>query len=397
MKAIGLKTPQVLQLIFLIHKLIFFMQKLLLSCFLLFCCLLSIGQNDSIKPIKRLLNLNKLTNNNLSLLIVPAFTISPETDFKFGALADYFYNVKGTKGNARLSSTWGQVLYSTNNQLTINLGTNTYTKNESYYINAKIGYIINYERYWGFTDNKIANDDYAEVRYNRSFATASISKNLGKNVFLGINANYSKYYNIAKDRASMANETTATPLTKNSEIFGGGLNIIVDKRDNQFTATKGYYLELSNTVNINANNRKYAFNHLIFDGRKYFSHKKNELALQLYTSIQSGTVPVFEKNRIGGPNQLRGIFNGRFRDDKMWYAQSEYRIPLSLSFKLALFSSVGNTATNFNKMFRQSTNIAGGTGLRFLLIKNKKIYLRADVAYTNIRTFGYYIRIGDAF
>lgn len=372
------------------------MQRLLLfNCFL-FCWLTSLTQIDSVKKKKALINLNKLSNNNLSLLLVPVFTISPETDFKFGVLADYFYHLKGTKETARLSSTWGQILYSTNNQLTVNLGTNTYTKNESYYINAKLGYVLNNERYWGGTEDKVRNDDYTIVNYSRNFIALNISKNLGKKIFLGLNTNYSKYYNIEASRLIVSNETTPQ-ITKDSELFGVGLNFIVDKRDNQFTATSGYYLEVSNTTNFNVQDKKYLFNQVIIDGRKYFTHKKNELALQLYTSLQFGVVPVFEKNRIGGPNQLRGIFSGRFRDNNMWYAQAEYRIPISPLFKLALFSSFGNTSKDFTNLLNEKVNIAGGTGLRFLLNKKKKIYLRADIAYANINSLGYYLRIGDAF
>lgn len=373
------------------------MKKLILiSCFSL-SNMVSIAQADSVKSKGSLLNLNKLSSKNLSFLVVPAFTISPETDFKFGVLADYFYNVRGTKENARLSSTWGQVLYSTRNQLTANLATNTYTKNESFYINVKLGYIVNYERFWGFTNDNVKNEDYAEVTYNRNFATASISKNLGKKVFLGINANYSKYYNISVDRVNIANEITTNNITSDSEVYGGGVNLIIDKRDHQFTATKGFYFEVSNTVNFNASSRKFSYNHLIIDGRKYYQLNKKELAMQLYTSLQSGTVPVFEQNRIGGPIQLRGIFNGRFRDNNIWYAQAEYRLPISPLFKLALFSSLGNTAKDFSNLFKEKVNIAGGSGIRFLLNKKKQIYLRADVAYANINSFGYYIRMGDAF
>lgn len=357
----------------------------------------SIAQTDSVKSKRSFINLDRFSNQNLSFLVVPALTISPETDFKFGVIGDYFYNMKGTKDNARLSSTWGQVMYSTKNQLTVNLATNTYTKNESYYINVKLGYIVNYERFWGFTNDNVKNDDYAEVTYNRNFATASISKNLGNKVFLGIEANYSKYYNIEVDRGNIPNDVPTSNLTPNSEIYGGGLNLIIDKRDHQFTATKGYFFEVANTVNFNTSNRKYAYNHLIIEARKYFQQNKKELALQLYTSLQSGTVPVFEQNRLGGPIQLRGIFNGRFRDNNMWYAQAEYRFPLSPLIKLAFFSSVGKTANDFSNLFREKVNVAGGSGLRFLLNKKKQIYLRTDVAYANINTFGYYVRLGDAF
>ena len=98
-------------------------------------------------------------------------------------------------------------------------------------------------------------------------------------------------------------------LRNTSEVFGGGLNFIIDKRDNQFSPSKGSYFELNSTMNFNSTNMNLSYTQIILDTRKYFELNKNIWAFQFYNSNQIGEVPIFEKNRLGGQGPVERNFS----------------------------------------------------------------------------------------
>jgi hemolysin activation/secretion protein len=342
-------------------------------------------------------NLDSLSNRNLRFLPLPSLTISPETGVKGGVFLDYFYRTKANNsGVTRPSLSWVQALYSTRGQLTLEAYTSTYTNNEQFYIFFKGGFISNYERFWGYSNPTASNKNFTELTYDRLYASARITKNVGNKIFTGVNLYYSKHNNI--DTLTV-NKTPLVPSPDftNSEVLGAGISVIQDKRNNQFSPSEGHYYDVSlswmnNTAVSNGNYLQWNV-----DLRKYYHLPQGVWATQLLAQATDQNAPMLEKARIGGNALLRGYFQGRFRDNNLWALQSEYRYNLSRFFRLAFFAGVGGTGTTTATLFKNDLLLSGGTGLRLLINKDKQIYLRADVAYTVHGSFGYYFRIGDAF
>jgi hypothetical protein len=96
---------------------------------------------------------------------------------------------------------------------------------------------------------------------------------------------------------------------------------------------------------------------------------------------------------------MRGYYLGRFRDNNVIVAQSEYRIlPFRFSKRLgaAVFASAGAVAPSVGQFYFRNVQVAGGLGLRYLLFPKKDIYLRFDVGFTR-EGMNLYIANGEAF
>ncbi|MBX9784209.1 MAG: BamA/TamA family outer membrane protein [Chitinophagaceae bacterium] len=342
-------------------------------------------------------NLDTLTSRNLRFLPLPSVTVTLETGVKAGVFVDYFYKTKETAGKpVRPSLSWAQVLYSTRNQFTAEAFTSTYTSREKFYVFFRGGFISNYERFWGFTKPTVENRQYAEVTYNRVYAQTKILRNLGNQYFAGASL-YFNDYSRNKFRDKQGIVAAPPPGNNNSRIAGAGVSFTADKRDNQFSPTRGFFADATVIANYDLQNKQYAYTLITTDLRKYNETGRHIFVNQLYTSLATDEMPLFEKARMGGSNMMRGFFQGRFRDNNLWALQTEYRYKLNRFLKLAVFASAGNTAPTISSIFSQQVQTSGGAGLRLLINKEKKIYFRSDVAVTSNGMLGYYFRIGDAF
>jgi hypothetical protein len=355
------------------------------------CGLAASGQ--TIKK-KKWWNLDSLASKNLRFIPIPTLSASPETGIKAGLSLDYFYRVSKKDTSTRVSFSWLSVSYSTRKQLNVDGYTSTFTAGEKYFFGFRGGYVNNYERYWG-TSYENSHQDHVDLKYQRLFASGRVTRNVGKRRFIGLEYYYSNYYNLEVGDNFPIH--SSLPLVNSSEVGGAGVAFNIDRRDNQFSPEEGMYLDINNSYFFDLRNGGYLYRSLNFDGRKYLKRDKHVFAVQSVFQHFSDGVTMLEKHRFGGANVMRGFFQGRFRDNNLWALQTEYRYQLSNLIKLAAFASAGSTAPDLSSIFTNRVHFSGGTGLRFLFNKAKKVYLRGDVAVTSLGNIGYYFRIGDAF
>ena len=142
----------------------------------------------------------------------------------------------------------------------------------------------------------------------------------------------------------------------------------------------------------------FIFTQYNLDLRRYINLKSNSiLALHINAILNDGNVPFLEKVKLGNDKIMRGYFAGRFRDNEFAAAQIEYRYPIGKSFVLAGFLSAGQTAATVNQFSINAMQSSMGGGLRYLVNKQKKLYVRFDAGYTQKGNWGFYLNLGDAF
>lgn len=344
-------------------------------------------------------NPDSLASRNLRFLPLPTVTAGPETGVRVGLVLDYFYRARSSDSSrpVRPSNSLVSVLYSTRGQFTAETSTSAYTADERWYLLLRGGFINNYERFWGYTEATSANDNFLETRYDRVYVQSRATRNLGGSVFAGPGFLYSRHTNISFNPEGSGTLPAIPAGNVASTIGGAGVVLTVDRRDNQFSPTRGYYADASALLNFDLRNGRYAYTTLTVDLRRYREWNRSVVAVQTLAWLANGDMPLLEKWRLGGGNAMRGMFQGRYRDNNLWTAQAEYRYGLHRLVKWVLFAGVGNTAPEMERLFSQTVQAGYGTGIRLLLNKDKKVYFRTDFAWSSNGQFGYYIRLGDAF
>lgn len=178
--------------------------------------------------------------------------------------------------------------------------------------------------------------------------------------------------------------------------WGFGLILNQDRRDQVFYPKKGHFIEL--------------VSHPDFKPLSEFNFWRNRADLRLYKHLApklvwanqvfidyiSGDAPFFAMAILGGQNRMRGMFEGRYRDNTAVLFQSEIRAEVYKRFGAVAFLSIGNTGENFKDLGINSSSIAGGAGLRFVLDREKHLNLRLDFAVSEDHQ-DYYFTIGEAF
>jgi hypothetical protein len=64
---------------------------------------------------------------------------------------------------------------------------------------------------------------------------------------------------------------------------------------------------------------------------------------------------------------------------------------------LAGFISAGQTASTIVQFNVQAMQSSAGGGLRYIINRDKRLYIRFDAGYTQKQNWGFYLNLGDAF
>ncbi|WP_277619903.1 BamA/TamA family outer membrane protein [Psychroserpens jangbogonensis] len=180
------------------------------------------------------------------------------------------------------------------------------------------------------------------------------------------------------------------------DIFGLGLNLIWDRRDNLFYPTSGHYQYIKFIVYPEPSD--YVFSTFELDVRYYKTLLKNQvLATNLYIKSVGSNAPFYELPALGGQQRLRGYFEGRYRDRNYVAFQMELRQYFSKRFGFVAFGGFGDVGEELTDLNLKSLKYSAGGGLRYLFNTKENVNLRMDVAVGRDGNAGIYFGIEEAF
>ena len=197
---------------------------------------------------------------------------------------------------------------------------------------------------------------------------------------------------------------TADPyyMKFNDKPFNGGLGAVFqyDSRDMPVNAWSGAFAELSATVYGSYLGGQNNYQMYDADLRKYFKIKRagRILAVELRGRFGQGDVPYGEMSQPGSPFDLRGYTWGRYRDESMFFAISEYRhMFLKKNGEVGLHGfavwlgagTLGNTVDEFG-------NWLPNAGLGYRLQVQKRMNLRLDFGF-GTESRGFYFNFNEAY
>ncbi len=331
-----------------------------------------------------LLAQDSIRAKKVKILPLPTFGHSPETRTYVGLVSLFtldFYNDTVTRiSNAKLEGT-----YTWNKQLIIEGGWNYFFQKEKWFSKGLIHYSFFPDLYYGVGPNTPENNRTA-FDSRRVIMEGFGLKKVGAKIFSGLNLKYMRYSNVDADTS-----THYFSELKYASNVGLGFTFLLDQRNNLLGATKGKYLNVNTSYYYS--NRQYV--KIFLDARAYkIWNEKWVWANRFFHESNFGTPPFFDYAFLGGDKFVRGFYYGRFRDKNLSSLQSEIRFPLFWRIGFAGFGGISLLFSDFNS-FDAKHN--AGIGLRFLIDKKDKTYMRFDYAIGEGKNSGFYVAFGEAF
>lgn len=161
---------------------------------------------------------------------------------------------------------------------------------------------------------------------------------------------------------------------------GVGGTVTWDSRDQKLWTTRGSFAQAAYLYYPAAIGRNGGFGRSSAEGRAFLPLGRGRvLGFAALLEVAHGETPFSILAKLGSTRYLRGIREGRYRDNVAWATQAELRVPLDGRFAAAVFGAVGDVARNLEAVGLHSLKAAGGAGLRYRLT-GEGATLRADVA-----------------
>ncbi len=343
----------------------------------------TIVPGDSVKPEKRIF-----------VSGFPVLFYTPETRFGYGAAGVCIFNFKKDSLLAPRSSVNLGLTYTQNKQILFYLPFTLFIKNREYQVYGEVTYTRYLYDFYG-----VGNDvpkSYVE-RYGIEFPRLRLTalKKLKKNFYAGPRYAYDKVSLYDLDTTAQLFKNTI-PGSSGATISGFGLVTLFDNRDFIFYPSKGLLAELVIYRNDRVTGASVNYTRIALDISKYFSYKRNILALNFYGLFSDRELPFFQMGILGGQKKMRGFYEGRYRDNNAIILQAEYRTHLFWRLGLTIFGDMGQVASRVDNFNANNWRFTYGTGLRLRIDDAQKLNLRIDLGVGNNQVLPYFT-IGEAF
>jgi outer membrane protein assembly factor BamA len=245
-------------------------------------------------------------------------------------------------------------------------------------------------KYFG-SDGSILNDNPIDYRLEGYFFAPKFQVRMGKSRwFLGSRIIISDV-DASFDLTPPGNGEDLR-LGASLQLNAIGVLAAFDSRDNQFSATKGVFLEWENDYYDERIGSVRDFRLTKLAARHYYPINKTvTLASRINLQGSSEDTPFFMLPRI----PLRGFNAGRYRDQYSMAIEAELRwYPSKIGF--VVFTGVGTVASDDSQLLDGSSIISKGVGIRYMPSSDTRLVMGIDYA-TSSDESAWYFRISEAF
>lgn len=182
------------------------------------------------------------------------------------------------------------------------------------------------------------------------------------------------------------------------QTMGLGFISVWDTRDHAFFPETGGFYQVRALWYPAFIGSDYGYGRVEADFRTFLRRGPDEvIALQAYGHFVVGGPPFYALSALGGPNRMRGYFQGRYRDKHLVVAQAEYRRLVWWRVGFTLFGGVGDVfGSDASEVAIKNLKWSLGAGLRFRFNQAEKVNLRVDFGFGR-DTKGVYFQLEEAF
>ena len=386
------------------------MKKILLFLLLIIAVNAVQAQKDKSEQRRKKESPDSLFNeSSRSFLPVPVINNNPTMKTGFGALLIYFFkfNKKDTLSPPSLVSLFG--LYSTNKSYIVVPSARLFWGQNKNRAGIALG-IVNVNNDFNYeTDTGTLHLVYTE---NRRFLTLSYSRKIVGHFYLGLlylGTKTSYKFNQGTDEENEFTEDLFKQKgIEDNFVSSIGLNISFDSRDYIYYPKKGLVISVRPKLNAYwlGSDSKYIDTDYKFSYYLAVRKKKDVLAFNLSGGFAWGyggdAVPFDGYQNYGIRNSLRGYQTGKYQGQNMIAFQTEYRWNFYRRWGAVFFAGSGSIWGNDNEendqTFAQRKWLpSAGLGLRFMILRAKKINLRLDYGWGVDGNQGIYFGVMEAF
>jgi hypothetical protein len=330
--------------------------------------------------------------NRFGVLPLPILFYTPETGIAGGGALLMIHRPDLRDTTRRPSSYLVDFIYTQKKQIIAEVSTDIYLSRGAYRLVGFVHFSRYPQKFYGIGNQ--TPDSFEEDYTSRTFRA---SLDALRKISGPISAGPSLFY---EDRS--LSDLTADGTLQSGTITGstGGTTLGIggvvqwDTRDNIFGPSAGQYFIASLRTSLPGSD--FTFSNLTLDVRHYLDiGGMSTLAMQALAVVTSGTPPFYLLPELGGPNIMRGYYEGRYRDKKLLVVQTEYRIPIVWRFGGALFAGAGDVAPTLSKFTLHTIKPSYGFGLRYLFDPVEKMSIRIDFGFGK-GTNGMYITANQA-
>ncbi len=335
------------------------------------------------------------TSNDPKLLVYPTVAYAPETRWEFGASGLYVYYAERNPEN-RLSEIYAFSFITLERQYGTWLDHALYSDKNSWFFLGSLRWQEFPLFYYGIGPDVDGSED-GRINAGTISIRERVLRQVRGNLYVGAEL---EYMNLFSSAWTAVDDVPPPVGAEQFQNFGIGVGLVYDERYNVLNMRDGWFGEVGVIHYDRASGSDFEFT-TYFTDLRYF-HKTTEKqvwASQFYFRNVVGEAPFNQLALMGGESLMRGYYLGRYRDQAIIAAQTEYRflpLPFSRRWGAATFIGAGTVARRPAAFQLNKLKIAGGAGVRFLIFPEKDIFTRFDVAFSEDGP-AFYFFIGEAF
>ncbi|NOY46343.1 MAG: BamA/TamA family outer membrane protein [Deltaproteobacteria bacterium] len=310
--------------------------------------------------------------------MLPIAFYTDETSLAFGGMVVRAFRWPGDGTEVRPSSMIGVAFYTLRSQYNLAVSPSLYLRDGRYLLRFSAAFNEWPSTFWG-VGRGVSDED--EEDFNRR--TVSLDAALLRRFWGPLRAGPAvdlSFTTISDVETGGFLAREAFRGSRGGDVVGAGGLLEWDTRDQEFWPTSGAYHTLRVVRYVSRPLGEFPFTRITVDLRGFVSPWRDHvLATQVTGVVTHGRPPFFRLAEMGGPVNMRGLYEGRFRDRNLVTAQVEYRVPLGARFAGVLFAGAGEVAPSLRGFGLRGILVSGGAGLRFALDPENRMNLRLDV------------------
>lgn len=339
---------------------------------------------------------NAKAEHLFKILPVPLYSYSTEAGNTFGLAKFNLFQLKKSDTISKPSKLSEVVTMSSKGRINASVTTELVFKENKWVILSYVNYKKQPEFIFGI-GNDVKKEDVEEVQYERIKSVTVALRRFAENLYIGMPLDIAHYFNIKPDSNSFLIQDNVTGL-EGGFTFGTGIAAAWDSRDNRYNTSKGSYVQLTLIAHPEWLGSAYDFTKFELDMRKFFNPwKKHIIALQATTSSATGNTPFYELSLLGGDKQMRGYYQGAYRDKVLVDGQVEYRMPVWKIFGVTGWLGTGRVAGAYDHLTFDNWKLSYGAGIRIKVDSKNNTNLRLDFGFGPHGISGTYINFAEAF